>query len=313
MIYIVTLNPSIDYLMQIDQIALGQTNHSFSEAVFIGGKGINVAIVLNNLGEPSTLIGFLAGFTGDYIEGQLKHYPHVVSKFTHVAGLTRINVKLKGTTETEINGTGTQVNPHHQEILQQQLEQLTPNDLVVLTGRVGSGMSDDWYVSAAKLLSEKGIPFVVDIANETMLKLLHYKPLLIKPNQKELEQIFATSDLGLAGIIGYGKQLVRQGALHCIVSMGEEGSILVSDEKVMTANVPAGQLINSVGAGDSMVAGFIAGWLKSQSAKEAYAMAVSCGTASAYSPHLAPRDLVYSLRDEVVVQQIKEDMNNGNS
>lgn len=313
MIYVVTLNPSIDYLMEIDKVALGQTNHSSRESVFIGGKGINVSIVLSNLGIQSTLVGFLAGFTGDYIEEQLHQYPHIISRFAHVAGLTRINVKLKGSSETEINGTGSQVSGSDQNHLKDLLATLTSHDMVVLTGRVASGMSDQWYVDVAQSLNERNIPFIVDIANQTMLKLLQYKPLLIKPNQKELEKIFATGDLDLPGIIEHGHKLVDLGARHCIVSMGKEGSILVSDAGVMTASIPTGQLVNSVGAGDSMVAGFIAGWLGSKSASEAYVMAASCGTASAYSTHLASSDLVRQIKEEVVVQQIKEEKNNGNS
>lgn len=307
MIYVVTLNPSIDYLMELDSFELGVTNRSSHESTFIGGKSVNVSIMLNNLEVDSTLIGFVAGFTGDYIQKELETYPRIKTDFTKVSGITRINVKLKGVEETEINGVGSEIKNENLDQLEAKITKLKTSDIVVLTGSVAKGMDYKWYLKIAKHLHNHQIPFIVDISNDIMLDILEYKPLLIKPNKSELEQIFNTDSLDESELINYGKSLIERGAQHCIVSIGSEGSLFFSEDLVMKSGVPKGNLISSVGAGDSMVAGFLSSWINDKDSKKAYELAVSAGSATAYSNHLAHKDLVDELLNDVNVEIIKED------
>lgn len=293
--------------MDIDSFALGKTNRSSNESVYIGGKSINVSIMLNNLGVDSTLIGFMAGFTGNYIQQELKNYPHIHTDFIEVNGMTRINVKLRGIDETEINGVGTQISKENIIQLEDKMASITVDDLVVLTGSVAHGMDYDWYVQISKQLHDRNIPFIVDIASDVMLNIIQYEPLLIKPNESELKKIFNKTNMSEEEMMIDGKHLIDMGAKHCIVSLGDEGSFLFEQNEILRASVPHGQLVSSVGAGDSMVAGFIASWIKEKDYKLAYKLAVTCGSATAYSKHLADKQLVDRLYEQVIIRNIKED------
>lgn len=308
MIYILALNPSLDYHMNVEQLISGETNRSSSEQILIGGKGINVAMMLNNLGQSASLLGFVGGFTGAYIQDELKHYPHIQSKLTVVDANTRINVKVKGKLETEINGAGVPVSDRDVHHIEEQLKMITANDLVVLTGRVANGMNDEWYLKTAQYLHENDIQFVVDLSGPIVRDICRYRPLLIKPNQRELEQIFAATIQDMSALIHYGRSLVEEGAQYCMVSRGKEGSLLFHEDHVYTSNVPEGVLVNSVGSGDSMVAGFIRSYIQSQSLEEMYHLAVSCGSATAFSPHLASLEHVQKVQQRVHIYEIEEEI-----
>lgn len=306
LIYIVALNPSIDYLMELDTFQIGATNRSKKESIFVGGKGINVSIMLNNLGVESTVLGFVSGFTGDFIKEELRKYPNIHTNFIEVKGSTRINIKLNGIEETEINGIGTEVLPDHIGKIEGQLRKLNSEDLVIFSGRVANGMDEAWYAKVIKNLSDKEIPFIIDISSNILFDILPFKPLLIKPNLNELELMYESGNLTESNIIKKGKDLIKKGAKHCIISLGEKGSLFFVDEHVYSSNVPKGTTISSVGAGDSMIAGFIASWQKNKDHLEAYKLASSCGTSTAYSPNLAQIDAIEKLHKRIEVIEIKE-------
>ena len=304
MIYTVTLNPSLDYIMHVPHLQVGATNRSEQEHIHIGGKGINVSLVLGNLGIPSTLLGFVGGFTGQYLTETVGKYPGLVANFLQIAGDTRINTKIKGAVETEINGAGPSVSATDIAALQTILDTLTSADCVILAGSMVK-MDPQWYLTIAAKLATKKVPFIVDISSDILLEILQYKPLLVKPNLAELEAIFNTKIQSQEELSAYAKTLVERGAQHALISLGKDGSILASNKGLYQATVPAGQLIDSVGAGDSMVAGFVYGYIaENLPLIEAYRYASSCGTASAYSQHLATRPLIEILYQQTEIKEL---------
>lgn len=306
MIYTLTLNPSLDYIMSVDTLLIGETNRSTKEHLHIGGKGINVSIVLNNLGVETTALGFLGGFTGVYLQEALNQYACIQPAFLWHELDTRINIKIKNTIETEINGAGNELPKKLINDLENCLLSITATDFIVLSGSMAKGMPADWYVKIAKQLHEHAIPFAVDIASMDMLDLLQFKPLFIKPNQSELEKIFNVKISSIAEIIPYAQEMLTLGACNVIVSCGSAGAILVTTDAVYQATVPKGELVDSVGAGDAMVAGFIYGLLeKKLPIQRAFQYACSCGSATAYSTHLATKETIEKLYPEVLVEQIK--------
>lgn len=301
MIYILSLNPSIDYHMDIDEIILGATNRSQSERMEIGGKGINVASVLNELERESTLIGFIGGDTGNFINRALDKLPFIQNKMIQTRHNTRINVKLKGKLETEINGTGKAVSETEIKQLESFTENIQASDTIIITGRIAEGMPKDWYIKLAKIVRKKDANLIVDIATKDLKEICKYKPLLIKPNISELEKIFELTIKTDEEIVEYAKKLIDQGAENCIVSLGSKGSMLINKEHIYHANVPKGNLVNSVGAGDSMVAGFTDAYLKHKDIKKAYRMAAASGSATAYTTHLAKKDDIDKLIKEIEI------------
>lgn len=303
MIYTVTLNPAVDYIMHVPTLNTGETNRSENEAFYLGGKGINVSIVLNNLGVESTTLGLLGGFSGAFIQEKLQAYQHIRTDFIKTNQVTRINVKLKGEQETEINGAGSEITAADESKMTTTVEQLEDAAIVVLAGSKAAGMTENWYYQTAKKLSERNIPFVIDIATTDLLELATLKPLLVKPNQVELETLFDEKCETEEDVISLAKKLYNKGAEHVIVSRGEHGAIMVCKTGVYTVQNPQGKLINSVGAGDSVVAGFIYGYYKKHDSQTGLKYGIACGSGTAYSEHLATKKIVDELLADIKIEQ----------
>lgn len=299
MIYTVSFNPSLDYVLDVPGFKTGAVNRTVNENILPGGKGINVSIVLNNLGVENKALGFTAGFTGDALKKLLEE-KGVNSDFIHLKhGMTRINVKLRGKEETEINGQGPLIQDHHISGLYEKLGYLGEDDILVLAGSIPDSMPKSAYMDIMQLLQDKNIRIVVDATRELLMNVLPYKPFLIKPNNHELGEIFNVEITDKDDVIRYGKKLMEQGARNVLVSMAGDGAVLLAEDgRIYQAPAPKGELKNSVGAGDSMVAGFIAGYLESRSYEKAFQMGVCTGSASAFSEDLATKEEVLELLEK---------------
>ena len=300
MIYTVTFNPSLDYIVSVENFQLGLTNRTSSELMLPGGKGVNVSTVLMNLGIENTALGFAAGFVGDEIIRRLEEMG-VQNGFIRIEeGVSRINLKLKSIDGTEINGQGPVISPEHVEELMKQLDRLGEGDVLFLSGSIPSSMPDDAYQKIMERLDGRGVQIVVDATKDLLLNVLEYHPFLIKPNNHELGELFGVELKTREEVIPYAKKLQEKGAVNVLVSMAGEGAVLIdANEDVHMAPAPKGTLVNGVGAGDSMVAGFMAGWLEKQDYEHAFCMGVSAGSASAFSEHLATKAEI-----EAVYQQV---------
>lgn len=301
MIYTVTFNPSLDYIVSVDDFKLGMTNRTSSELLLPGGKGINVSTVLMNLGIESTALGFTAGFTGDEIERRLKSMG-VKSEFIKInQGNSRINLKLKSIDGTEINGSGPDISEEEVQLLIRRLGGLTEGDVLFLAGSIPASLPDDMYQRIMGKLQKKGILIVVDATGELLTNVLEYRPFLIKPNNHELGEIFQTTLQTREQAVPYGKKLQEMGARNVLISMAGEGAVLVAEDgQVLMAPAPEGRLVNGVGAGDSMVAGFMAGWLLKKDYAHAFYMGVSAGSASAFSERLATKEEILEVYDRIM-------------
>ena len=304
MIYTVTFNPSLDYIVEVKSFELGMTNRTSYEHMLPGGKGINVSIVLNNLEFDTTAFGYVAGFTGKQICDMVSEYG-INTDFIQVDnGFSRINMKIKNIDGTEINGRGPDITQENVEELKKKLEALKTGDVLVLAGSIPSCIPDDIYKNIMKLLDDKGVMIVVDATSSLLMNVLEYKPFLIKPNQHELGDIFGVKLTTREAVIPYARKLKDKGAVNVLISMGGRGAVLVADDgKVYIADAPKGTLKNSVGAGDSMVAGFITGWLSTHNYANAFKMGIAAGSASAFSDNLATKDEVDNLFDRIEIEQ----------
>ena len=291
MIYTVTFNPSLDYIVSVEDFKLGITNRTSSELMLPGGKGINVSTVLGNLGIENTALGFAAGFTGEEIIRQVEHMG-IRSDFIMVPdGISRINLKLKSIDGTEINGSGPVISEAAVAELMEKLEVLGEEDVLVLAGSIPSSMPDDIYRRILKRLQGRGVTAVVDATKNLLLNVLEYRPFLVKPNNHELGEIFQVELWDRKSVVSYARKLQEMGAQNVLVSMAGEGAVLAAqDGTVYETPAPEGTLVNGVGAGDSMVAGFLAGWMEKQDFRHAFYMGVSAGSASAFSERLATRE-----------------------
>ena len=290
MICTVTFNPSLDYIVSVEGFKLGLTNRTSSELMLPGGKGINVSTVLMNLGIGNTALGFTAGFVGDEIIRRLQEMG-VKSDFIQIGdGVSRINVKLKSIDGTEINGAGPVIGKEKVEQLMEKLDTLGEGDVLFLAGSIPSSMPDDMYEQIMARLDGKGVMIVVDATKDLLVNVLKYHPFLVKPNNHELGEIFGVELKTREDVIPYGKKLQEKGARNVLISMAGEGAVLVSEDgQVFEEPVPKGTLINGVGAGDSMVAGFVAGWMEKKNYEPAFHMGIAAGSASAFSENLATR------------------------
>lgn len=300
MIYTVTLNPAIDYVMTLPCFKEGAVNRSANEEIFFGGKGINVSVILNRLGVPSTALGFTAGFTGAAIEQGLSA-EGISTDFVRLsAGNSRINVKLNGVQETEINGQGPIITEDDLRRLFQKLEALREGDVLILAGSVPSTLPNDIYEQILSRLSDRGILFVVDAAGDLLTNVLKYRPFLIKPNHIELGEIFDTEITSFEQAAEYARELQMQGAGNVLVSMGSQGAVLLDENgAVIPMKAPKGTAVNTVGAGDSMLAGFVAGYLDGGDYSHALSLATAAGAATAFSKGLAEKELIYRLLGEI--------------
>ena len=301
-IYTVTFNPSLDYIVSVKDFRPGMTNRTSSELMLAGGKGINVSIVLGNLGIKSTALGFIAGFTGDEIVRRL-HNGGINSEFIKINdGISRINIKLKSIDGTEINGQGPHIDSSHIEQLMNRLRRLESGDVLVLAGSIPAGISDNIYKDIMDMLKDKGVQIVVDATSRLLTNVLEYNPFFIKPNQHELGHIFNVTLNTKEEVIPYALELKKMGAVNVCVSMGGKGAILVADDgNVYKAKAPDGILKNSVGAGDSLVAGFLSGWIEKKDYEYAFRKGVATGSASAFSERLATNGEVNDLIGKVTI------------
>lgn len=291
MIYTVTFNPSLDYIVSMKDFRLGKTNRTCAELILPGGKGINVSTVLQNLGIENTALGFTAGFTGEELLRKMKEIGFYCD-FIHLEqGCSRINIKLKDFDGTEINGQGPSISREAIDRLMAKLDQLKAGDTLVLAGSIPSSMPDSIYRDILSALNGRGVQFVVDATQNLLLNVLEYRPFLIKPNNHELGEIFGVTLSTREAVVPYARKLQEKGARNVLVSMAGQGAVLVAENgEVHMQPVPKGTLVNAVGAGDSMVAGFVAGWTRKQDYRHAFHMGLSAGSASAFSDLLATRE-----------------------
>ena len=297
MIYTVTFNPSLDYIVRVKNFELGKVNRTYYENILPGGKGINVSIVLKNLGHDSTALGFTAGFTGREITDRLKGFG-VESDFIEVEkGLSRINVKMKSNEESEINGQGPDIQDADINALFEKLDALKEGDMLVISGSVPNTLPGDMYERIMSRLDGRGINIVVDATNDLLVNVLKYHPFLIKPINHELGEIYGVTLRTQDEVIPYAKKLQEEGARNVLISMAGEGAVFISEKgDVLKSPAPKGTVVNSVGAGDSMVAGFLTGYMEHDGDYEkAFKMGLCTGSASAFSPDLATRPEVEAL------------------
>lgn len=300
MIYTVTFNPSLDYIVTVKDFRLGETNRTASEQMLPGGKGINVSTVLENLGFENTALGFVAGFTGREITRKVQELGFRHEFIELQDGWSRINIKMKDFDGTEINGQGPAIKEADVQTLLERLDQLGEGDILVLAGSIPSSMPETIYADILKRLDGKGVMTVVDATNDLLMEVLKYRPFLIKPNQHELGEIFGVELTTQESVIPYAKKMQEKGAVNVLVSMGGKGAVLLDENgDVHMLPAPKGNLVNAVGAGDSMVAGFLAGWLEKQDYMHAFRMGVSAGSASAFSEFLATRQEVESVYSSI--------------
>ncbi|OCA82750.1 1-phosphofructokinase [Pseudobacillus wudalianchiensis] len=304
MIYTCTLNPAIDYVVHLDRFEPGELNRALSTSKFAGGKGINVSRVLTRFGAENTALGFLGGFTGDFIINELDK-EGIRHRFIRVAEDTRINVKVKAGKETEINGQGPTVTLKESEQFKALVERLNEGDILLLAGSVLSCLPKNYYTQLMELAKERGIKVAVDTSGPVLKELLQHKPFFIKPNHHELGELFQTSIQSKEQAIHLAKKLMEKGIENVIISMAGEGALFVNKDIVLSAKPPQGQVKNSVGAGDSMVAGFLAGYVKGKPMQEAFRFSVAAGSATAFSEDLCTKEKAEQLYSEVQISEIE--------
>lgn len=301
MIYTVTLNPSIDFIVRLDSLETGSVNRMTSDDKYVGGKGINVSRILHRLGIESKATGFVGGFTGAFIRDGLTA-EGIAHQFVTVAEDTRINVKIKADTETEINGAGPVISADKMAELESQLGQLTAEDVVVFAGSAPASLGNQVYNRLIPLVRETGAQVVCDFEGQTLLDSLAHQPLLVKPNNHELEAIFGVELNGLDDVERYAREILAKGAQNVIVSMAGDGALLVTPEAAYFAKPIKGVVKNSVGAGDSMVAGFTGKLVETGDPVEALKWGVACGTATAFSDDLADMSFIIETYQKVEVE-----------
>lgn len=300
MIYTVTFNPAIDYVIQVPELRISEVNRSTYEEVYFGGKGINVSTVLKNLDIDSVALGFVAGFTGDAIDSGLKEQGVVTDFIKLEDGITRINVKIKSDKETEINGQGPTITQTALDALFRKIDKIATGDTLVLAGSIPSTMPDDIYEKIMARVAEKKLNIVVDATKDLLKNVLKYYPFLIKPNKHELGEMFGVQLRTDEEVAYYAKSLQKMGAQNVLISMGGEGAILLDAKgKFHKIGVPKGKLVNSVGAGDSMVAGFIAGYQKWGDYDMALKLGTAAGSATAFSKGLGSGEYIKQIMTEL--------------
>ncbi|MEW4429348.1 MULTISPECIES: 1-phosphofructokinase [Paenibacillus] len=303
MIYTITLNPSIDYIVEVDDLKLGGLNRMNRDLKLPGGKGINVSRVLNQLGAGNTAIGFLGGFTGRFINDKLQE-DQIQTDFVMIADDTRINIKLKHGDETEINGLGPAICEEEAAQLLQKLSSLQTGDIVVLSGSIPPSLGTDFYDRLIQVCKQTGAEFVIDTTGPALMEALVHKPLLVKPNHHELAELFGVNIETREELVLYGRKLLEAGAKQVLISMAGDGALLITGSDVYHASVPKGMVKNSVGAGDSMIGGFVGTYVLNGDILEAFRTGVASGSATAFSDDLATREFIEELRGEVTITKL---------
>ena len=313
MIYTITFNPALDYTVQVEEFEIGKINRTKSENILAGGKGLNVSIILKRLGIENTALSFIAGFTGKELERKIKQY-NIKTDFIEINnGYTRINVKISSLKknsliqerETALNGNGPEITQEDIDELLEKIKKINSEDIVILSGNVPKCINENIYEIICKELDGKNVKFVVDASQKLLMNCLKYKPFFIKPNKEELEETFNTKIETKEEIIIYAKKLQEKGAQNVLISLGGDGAILLTEKnEVYYSNTPKGQVINTVGAGDSMVAGFVAGYLKKKDYKEALKLGIASGSATAFSAGLAMNEEINELLKQITIEKI---------
>ena len=305
MVYTVTLNPSLDHILLVENFSLGSTNRALSEDLAAGGKGINVSIVLQNLKVPNKALGFAAGFVGEEILRRMEELGLWTDFIRLKKGCSRINVKLKNYDGTEINAPGPEVDEGSYRSLWEKLEKIDEGDFLILSGSIPKGVPADFYEEVLDRLKGKKCRILVDAQGEALRSAVKGSPFLVKPNCAELGELFGTEITSYTETAGYARRLQKMGARNVLVSMGGKGAVFADETgKVYQAHAPKGRLVNAVGAGDSMVAGFTAGFMEKQDYVHAFRMAVAAGSASAFSEELATEEQIRALYEDVLLQQL---------
>ena len=299
MIYTITTNPAIDYILRFDKFEDGATIRASEDEKYPGGKGIMASKILYNLGEKPVNLGFVGGFIGEYIANSIRDLG-LDEKFVRIKENSRINVKLKYDKETEINAKGPKISKEEVEKFFDSLKEIEKGDVIVISGSLPYSLDSDFY---KKVIEKTEADFTIDIADKKLLDYLAYKPLLVKPNEEELGKIFQT-EINDENLVEYARKLNELGAKNVIVSLGAKGSIFVDENHAYRAKPIEGKLVNSVGAGDSMVGGFVYGMVNKLEKIDAYKLAVACGTATAFSPDIANRDMINQILNKVEVEEI---------
>lgn len=296
MVYTITFNPALDYVMKTEKLIAGKVNRSSSEYLVAGGKGINVSMLLTELSVENTALGFVGGFTGEKIKTILEE-KGINCDFVEIDGESRINVKIKADEEIELNAKGPEISENEVEELLNKIEKTNENDIIVLSGSVPNGVGEDIYCKIAQKVKGK---IIVDAEKNLLLDTLKYKPFLVKPNHIELGEMFDADITTPDDAIEYAKKLVLMGAENVVVSMAEKGGVFVNKKDAFYMEAPKGKVINSTGAGDSLVAGFIAEYVASGNVEKAFRMGVICGSASAFSENLATSDDINKLEKMLI-------------
>ncbi len=294
MIYTLTLNPSIDYVINVDNLTLGKVNRTLGDVKFPGGKGINVSRVLSSQDVNNVAFGFIGGFTGEFVEKSLKDL-NIHTDFIKVSGDTRINVKVKSNIETEINGAGPKISDEELNNLFNKLSKLESGDILVLAGNIQSTLPSTLYSKIQNMVNKNGVKVVVDTSGKALLEAIKNKPFLIKPNNHEIEEIFNVKINNTDELISYGKKLNEMGAENVIISLAGDGALLICSQGVFFGNAPKGEVKNSVGAGDSLVGGFLAEYSKTSDLLKAFKNGIASGSASAFSLDLCKKEFVEKL------------------
>lgn len=304
MIYTVTLNPSIDYVIYMkEDFQIGKLNRIQKDQKFPGGKGINVSRILGELGVSNVALGFVGGFTGTFIENWLKS-ERVLTNFTQVKEDTRINVKVKSSEETEMNGQGPYVSDEIAQHFLNQFSTFGPEDVVVLAGSKPDSLPDDYYQQIIERLTKNGTQFVIDTTGKELKDALPSHPLVVKPNHHELKELFDFTVEEDADMIPYGKKLIEEGAQYAIISMAEKGAILFTKDHVYHGKAPKGNLKNSVGSGDSMIAGFVGTYQQTKDPLKAFKVSIASGSATAFEEDLATKEKIEALLSQVNITQL---------
>ncbi|MDD5934128.1 MAG: 1-phosphofructokinase [Clostridiales bacterium] len=305
MIYTVTFNPALDYVIDVDELQNGMVNRTKNEKVFCGGKGINVSIVLKTLGVDSKALGFVAGFTGKEIEDRVKKAGVIADFISLKDGISRINVKIRSHAETELNAQGPKILKEDIDSFFHKLDAIMDGDLLILAGSIPSSLPSNLYEKIMEYLQAKQVKIVVDATKDLLKNVLKYHPFLIKPNHHELAELFDATIQSKEDVIRYAKMLQKMGAVNVLVSMGAEGAILVDEfEQVHSIGTPSGNAKYCVGAGDSMVAGFIAGYLMDGTYDTALRFGAAAGSATAFSEGLATKEMIEECIGQILLGNI---------
>lgn len=303
MIYSVTLNPSIDLVARVKNFQEGETNRAFADEIYAGGKGIMVSKLFKNIGTTCKNLGFLGGFTGKFIEDNLDTLK-IEHDFVKIKENTRINIKLKSEKETEINCKGPDISEEEIKLFLKKIELINSNDFVILSGSVPLSLGNDFYIKIIDILKRNNVNFVLDSSGEAFAKSLEYSPFLIKPNRDEISEYAKKEMKDKQEIIEFVRKNLLDKAKHTIVSMGAGGALYIEKDYALFAKALKGKLINSVGAGDSVVAGFVDSMLKVKDVEEAFKFAVACGTATAFSEDIGELKLIEEIKNKIIVERM---------